>query len=197
MIRVGITGGIGSGKSRVCGVFSCLGIPVYHTDEEARILIESDEVIRQELIRLLGTEIFSGKTLNRTLMSRFIFENSELLKAVNGIVHPRVAIHFDNWCSRQSGIPYVMQESAILFESGSWKKFDVIILVTAPETVRMERVLKRQGMTMEKIRAIVKNQLPEEEKIVRSHYVFFNDDSELILPGIVNLHETLTHPTNR
>jgi dephospho-CoA kinase len=197
MIRVGITGGIGSGKSLVCKVLSLFGIPVYLADAEARKLMETDPSIRRELISVCGPEIFTGDHLNRPLMSRLIFGDNDLLKAVNGIVHPAVARHFDAWCARQTGSPYVVQESALLFESGARERFDVVVLVTAPENLRMERVLKRPGMTVEKIRAIVKNQLAEEEKIVGSHVVFHNDGSNLILPGIVALHLTLAHPDNR
>lgn len=197
MIRVGITGGIGSGKSLVCKVLSIIGIPVYHADDEARNLMETDPDIRRELIRLCGPDIFSGNLLNRPLMSHLIFDNNALLQAVNGVVHPAVARDFEGWCDRQTTSPYLVQESALLFESGAWERFDVVVLVTAPEALRIERVLKRPGMTVEKIRAIVKNQLAEEEKIVRSHVVFHNDGNDLILPGIVALHTTLAHPDKR
>ncbi len=197
MTRVGITGGIGSGKSLVCKVLSMFGIPVYHADAEARKLMETDPLLRGELIRLCGAEIYTSGRLNRPLMSRLIFSNSDLLQAVNSVVHPAVAHDFDAWSARQSGYPYLVQESALLFESGAWERFDVVVLVTAPEAVRTARVLNRPGMTVEKIRAIVKNQLAEEEKIVRSHVVFHNDGNNLILPGIVALHTTLAHPDKR
>lgn len=193
MIRVGITGGIGSGKTRVCGVLKLLGVPVYHADEEARNLMESDSVIRHELTGLLGADVFSGKSLNRARMSQLIFGSEERLKAVNSIVHPRVALHFEKWCRQHTDVPYVAEESALLFESGIWQRFDVILLVTAPEPVRFSRVLQRPGMTMEKIRTIVKNQLPEPEKIVRSHVVLHNDGKTLILPGILKLHNSLAN----
>jgi dephospho-CoA kinase len=191
MIRVGITGGIGSGKTLVCKVLEQLGVPVYNADTAARNIMESDEEIRHDLTRLLGNGIYTGMSLNRTLVSSLIFGNEELLKALNGIVHPRVALHFEAWCNQQSGAPYVAEESAILFESGIWQRFDKILLVTATEEVRFSRALQRPGMTMEKIRAVVKNQLPESEKIVRSHVVIHNDGKALILPDILRLHDSM------
>lgn len=193
MIRVGITGGIGSGKTWVCRVLAQLGVPVYNADEAARNLMETDGAIRQNLTGLLGDGIYDGRSLNRSLISRLIFGNEELLKAVNGIVHPRVALHFEDWCRQQAGQHYVVEESAILFESGIWQRFDVIVLITAPEAVRFSRAMQRPGMTMEKIRAVVKNQLPESEKIVRSHVVIHNDGKALILPDILRLHDSLAH----
>jgi dephospho-CoA kinase len=191
MIRVGITGGIGSGKSWICQIFIRLGIPVYHADDAARMITENDGAIRQDLISLLGNDIYSGKSLNRSKMAEMIFNDQELLKKVNHIIHPRVVSDFQNWCQAMAGFPYVIQESAILFESELYRMFDFIVLVTAPEEVRFRRVITRNGMTIEKIHSIMKNQLPEKEILVRSHLILRNDDKNLVLPPILKFHREL------
>ena len=191
MIKVGITGGMGSGKSLVCQVFERLGIPVYYADEAARKLMEHDAVIRHDLMAWLGEDIYAGNSLDRLKMAGLIFTNPELLKIVNRIVHPRVAVDFQNWCDSYENKPYVIQESAILIESEAYRFVDFIILVTAPEDVRFNRVITRDGMTPEKIHAIMKNQWPDNEKASRSQFVLPNDNKSLILPGILDLHSRL------
>lgn len=190
MIKVGITGGIGSGKSVVCQVFLKLGAPVYHADSEARQLSETDPEIISELTALLGNDIFMGRTLNRSRMSELIFNDKSLLEKVNQIIHPKVAEQFLLWCRKYAGYAYVIQESAILFESRAFLLFDKTITVTAPEEVRIQRTISRKDMTLEKIRAIMLNQMPEQEKILRSHDVIINDGMKPVLPKILQLHQT-------
>jgi dephospho-CoA kinase len=192
MTRLAVTGGIGSGKSLVCRIFSALGVPVYPADLQARTLMEENEQIRKELISLLGPEIYSGKVLNRRMMADLIFMQPALLEAVNGIVHPRVADDFKNWCVENKDEKLLVQESAILFESGAYRHFDIILVVTAPVEVRIRRVLEREGMTSEKIQQIMKNQLPEEEKTVRSHIILNNDGDHLILPSVLKILEDIS-----
>jgi dephospho-CoA kinase len=188
MIRIGVTGGIGSGKSLICRVFSQLGVPVYSADDAAKNLMEHDPQIRKDLTGIFDASIYEGEKLNRSKLAGLIFENPELLARVNRIVHPRVAHDFNNWCSSFPKAPFVIQESAILFESNAFKSVDHIILVTAPEEMRIQRVLSRPGMTREKVLRIMKNQLPEEEKIVRSHFIINNDETTLILPIILSIY---------
>ena len=192
MIKVGVTGGIGSGKSLICQVFSKLGIPVYIADDAAKELMDHDAEIRKGLTGILGAEIYEGGKLDRSTLSRLIFDNPKLLADVNRIVHPRVGQNFREWCSSYTSVPFVIQESAILFESNTFNLFDYIILVTAPEAIRIKRVLLRPGMTRKKILGIMKNQLPEEEKMVRSHFVINNDESTLILPLILSIYTEIT-----
>jgi dephospho-CoA kinase len=193
MIKVGITGGIGSGKSLVCEVFARLNIPVYHADLEARKLTDSDPSIRNELTSLLGKTIYSGPTLNRVLMADLVFNDPNLLEKVNAIIHPRVAQHFMLWCNNSMFHPYVIQESAILFESKAYLGFDAVISVSCPEETRIQRVLIRKNMNREKILAVMKNQLPESEIIRRSDYVIDNDGTKLLLPQILRIHNILQH----
>ncbi len=188
MIRVGLTGGIGSGKSLICQVFSLLRVPVYYADIEARLLMDHDPEIKQALRGILGTAFFHQGILDRTRMASILFSDKSLLDQVNKLVHPRVAVHFSGWCKRHEGFSYVIQESALIFESNAYQNFDQIITVTAPEKIRMQRVLARENMTSEKAAAIMHNQLPEEEKTRRSHLVIVNDGTELVIPQVLKLH---------
>jgi dephospho-CoA kinase len=192
MIKVGITGGIGSGKSLVCQVLERFGIPVYYADAAARILMDNDPVIRHDLRAWLGEDIYAGNSLDRIKMAGLIFTNPELLKIVNRIVHPRVAADFQNWCDSSGNKPYVIQESAILFESEAYRFVDYIVLVTAPADVRQSRVMNRDGMTPEKIQAIMQNQWPDSEKASRSQFILKNDNKSLVLPRILDLHSQLS-----
>lgn len=192
MIKVGITGGIGSGKSIICQVFIRLGVPVYYADDAAKKLMEQDPDIRKALVSLLGENIYAGNSLDRPKMTGLIFNDPGLLLKVNRIVHPRVVDDFMKWCVLFEQLPYVIHESAILFENELHRLFDFIILVTAPEEVRFQRALQRKSMTAEKIKSIMKNQLQEKENIVRSHLVLNNDGKNLLLPEILNIHAKLT-----
>ena len=193
MKKVGITGGIGSGKSLICQVFSRLGVPVYNADMAAKILTETDPEIRENIIMLMGEDIYSGYLINRSEMIQRIFNNPVLLKKVNQIIHPKVAAHFEEWCTNHADHPYVIQDSALLFESNAYRLFDGFVMVTSPIELRISRVIKRKGMTLETIRSIMQNQLPEEEKIARSQYVLINDETTLVLPQILKLHVALTN----
>jgi dephospho-CoA kinase len=188
MIKVGITGGIGSGKTVVCQVFLKLGAPVYFADVEAKLLSETDRGIRKDLKALLGKDIYSGRTLDRSKMSDLVFGNRILLDGVNRIIHPKVAMHFQAWCREHARFDYIIQESAILFESSAYLLFDKTVTVTAPEELRIQRTVSRKSMTLEKIKAIMQNQMPEHEKVARSHHVILNDGAKLILPQILKLH---------
>jgi dephospho-CoA kinase len=191
MIKVGITGGIGSGKSLVCQVFSKLGAPVYYADSAARRLSETDPGIRDNLMVLLGTDIYINGLLNRTKMSALIFNDKSLLEKVNHIIHPKVAEDFILWCRDKTHNAYVIQESAILFESKAYMLFDKYVTVTSPEDVRIQRILSRNEMTLDKIRAIINNQSTDQEKTAHSHYVINNDGIKPILPQILRLHQEL------
>lgn len=193
MIKVGITGGIGSGKSLVCQVFTKLGAPIYDADSAAKRLSESDPGIMDNLTALLGRDIYSGGLLNRTKMAALIFNDKSLLEKVNQIIHPKVAEDFLLWCRDKTHHAYVIQESAILFESKVYMLFDKYITVTSPEDVRIQRILLRNEMTLDKIRAIINNQLTDPEKTARSHYVIDNDGIKPILPQILRLHRELNN----
>ena len=170
---VGLTGGIGSGKTTVARMFATLGIPVYNSDIEAKKLTQTSEKIRKELILLLGEEIFADGVLNRKLMANKIFNDNILLKKTNAIIHPKVAEHFRQWAAAQK-TPYVIKEAAILFESGSAALCDVVIMVTAPEKERIRRVMERDGVSEEDVRARMDNQWSDAKKIELSDFVIEN-----------------------
>jgi len=193
MIKIGITGGIGSGKSIICQVFSILKVPVYHADAEAKMLTESDPTIRKQLEAVAGVNVFNNGGLNRLLLADLIFNNSDMLEKINGIIHPKVAVHFKEWCTRHSQDPYIIHESAILFESNTYKDFQKIVAVTSPEDKRISRILNRNNMTIDRIRSIMMNQLPESEIVQRSDFVIINDDSQLIIPQVLELHHIFLH----
>ncbi len=174
---VGLTGGIGSGKTTVAKQFQALGIPVYIADEEAKKLMNRSKIIKRKLIALFGDEAYKDNTLNRPFLADKIFNNAENLKKMNAVVHPKVASHFKNWVKKQIA-PYVLKESAILFENGAYKDCDLIITVTAPLELRKKRLLKRDNTTLEKIQAIINNQWSDESKISKSHFVITNKDLE-------------------
>jgi dephospho-CoA kinase len=189
MIKIGITGGIGSGKSLICKVFTRFGIPIYYADDEAHYITDQDPEIRKKIIALTGEHIYSGNELNRQVLAAYIFNDKSLLEQVNRIIHPKVAAHFNDWCTHHTDHPYIIQESAILFESDAYKNFDKIVTVSAPEPIRIRRVLSRKNMTPGKIKAILRNQLDEKEKIDRSHYIVINDNTQLVIPQILHLHQ--------
>ncbi len=191
MLKIGLTGGIGSGKTIVAGIFRRLGIPVYHADDQARIIADTDLAVRDELQLLLGKEIYTANGLDREKMSSVIFSNPELLAEVNLIIHPRVRDHFFKWMASLPASRYIMQEAAILFESGASKFFDRFIAVSAPTELRIKRLLNRKGMTREKILNVMNNQMDEEEKIRRSDYVIHNDEKTPLLPQVLEIHNEL------
>lgn len=190
MIIVGITGGIGSGKSLVCQVFSKFKIPVYSSDDESKNISQNDPEIQRELTALLGPEIYKYGILNRALMAEKIFKDGALLDSVNKIIHPKVAADFKSWLNRHSHNAYVIQESAILFESNAYRICDIKVTVSSPEKLRISRVIQRKNMTMGKLKAIMLHQIPESEKVNRSDYVIENNESRLLIPQILQLHQT-------
>jgi dephospho-CoA kinase len=191
MIKVGVTGGIGSGKSLICKVFEKLGVPVYYADVAARDLSESDQEIKKCLIFLMGEDIYEDNSLNRPKMASLIFNNKQLLNSVNQIFSQKMRDHFASWCNGYTHYPYLINESAILFESKMYLLFDKIITISAPEEIRIQRVMTRQNMNRDKIKVIMQNQLSEIETIQRSHYVIINDGLSLVLPQIIQIHKSL------
>jgi len=190
VIKLGVTGGIGSGKTSVCNVFGILGIPVFSADEEAKKVMEVDTGIIMRLNAIAGHNIYTSGTLNRAELARLIFNNRTMLEKVNSIVHPAVFSRFNEWVKKQSA-PYIIMEAAILFESGGWKMVDRIITVTAPVEERIERVMRRSAITKEEVLERMKNQTSDSEKIKRSDYVIDNSENAMIIPAILNIHNSI------
>lgn len=175
MISIAITGGIGSGKSYVSDLLQKRGIPIYNTDDEAKRLMLSDEVIRQDLIALLGADVYMDGILNKALLASYLFADADNAARVNAIVHPRVKADFYRWLSEHQDCEMAGLESAILFEAGFEDTVDVIVMVYAPEALRIERAMKRDHATERQIRARMSAQMDDEEKCRMSHFVIRND----------------------
>lgn len=187
---IGLTGGIGSGKTTVAKMFSALGIPVYIADVEARKLTNNSKIIRRKLIQLLGEKAYSEKGLNRAFVADKIFNDKELLWAVNEVIHPKVAEHFKKWAQRQKA-PYVIKEAAILFENGGYKQCDAVILVTAPKDDRIARVMARDNTTKAEIEQRMDNQWPDKEKQRLAHFVIHNIAMEATRKRVADIHKSL------
>ena len=190
MIVVGLTGGIGSGKTTVAKQFAALGIPVYIADEEAKKLMNRSKIIKRKLIELFGSEAYKNDALNRPFIAQIIFSNKEILQKMNAIIHPRVATHFNKWILKQTAA-YVIKEAAILFENDGYKLCDYVITVVAPKELRIKRLLKRDTTTIDKIEAIIKNQWSDEEKIKLSHFKITNINLEDTKKQVVEVHNQL------
>ena len=188
MLKVGITGGIGSGKSFIAKVFYELGASIYDADTFAKYLMQNNESVKEKIKLLLGDEAYRNDTINRHFIEQKIYGNKHLLTAVNNIIHPAVKQHFNEWCSEQSG-KYVIKETAIMFESGANYGLDFIVTVSSPFELRKRRTLTREGMTEEKFNAIVKNQLTDVQRNTKANFVIENDDKQLLLPEILKLHD--------
>ena len=198
MLRIGITGGIGSGKSIASRLFYALGVPVYDADSRARWLMENDAALRQQLTHAFGATTYDATGhLNRTVLASTVFSNPEQLAQLNALVHLHVGTDFEHWATaqQQAGHAYVLKEAALLFEAGSYKQLDRIITVFAPLAVRQARVLRRDPhRSATEVQAIMAKQLSEEEKMQRADYVLTNDDRQPLLPQVLALHAAFSAP---
>lgn len=186
-LQVGITGGIGAGKTIIARTFSLLGIPVYDADSNAKWLMSHDKMLIKKIINLFGEEAYyPDGSLNREFISAKAFHSKNLIKSLNSIVHPAVRSHYHKWVENNTDSPYLLKEAAILFESNAHKELDKVITVSAPVEVRIERTLARDAKrTREQVLVIMEKQIPEEEKIVLADYVIYNDNSQLIIPQVL------------
>lgn len=189
MIKIGITGGIGSGKSTVCKVFKVLGIPVFNADEEARRLMQEDKNLVEKIKELFGEEAYLNNKLNRAKLAAMVFENKDLLQKLNALVHPAVGKEFIRWAAKQTDQPYVIKEAAILFESNAHRGLDYVITVSAPEKLRIERIMQRDGVSEEQVKQRMQNQWPERKKVQLADFVVVNDDKKMVLPQVMRLHD--------
>ena len=190
MLKVGITGGIGSGKSTVCQVFSELGIPIYNADFEAKQLYFTDLNLKSELIANFGESIYlSDNELNKPAI-RDIIAQEKTRQILNSIVHPKVFKQFENWVKTQTS-PYVLKEAAILFESGADKTVDIVIGVLADELTRIRRVAHRDNLPIETIKKIIESQIPQEELRKKCNYIIHNNGEESITDQVMKIHQDL------
>lgn len=187
---VGLTGGIGSGKTTVAKMFNQLGVPIYIADQEAKKLMATSKVIKRKLIELFGNKAYVNNQLNKPFIANVIFNDETVLDKMNAIIHPRVARHFNKWIQKQNGL-YVIKESAILFEEELYKHCDFVITVTAPKELKIKRLLKRDTTTKKKIEAIMKNQWSDEEKIKLSNFIIINSDIEKTKDQVAKIHQQI------
>lgn len=187
---VGLTGGIGSGKTTVANMFKALGIPVYIADIEAKNLTVTSRSIRKAIIDLLGEEAYNGSELNRSWIAEKVFEREDLLQKLNKIIHPKVRSHFNSWLKKQKA-PYCVKEAAILFETGGYKDCDYMVLVTAPEQIRIERIMQRDKLDKADILQRMQHQWSDDKKEALSDFVIHNQTKDATSAQVLEIHKTL------
>lgn len=192
-LQIGITGGIGAGKSLVCRIFGILGVPVYDADSRAKSVMTTDGILMNQIQKEFGLLSYhKDGSVDREYLANAVFSDEEKLKKLNALIHPRVALDYEHWVEKQKS-KYVLKEAALLFEAKSDKVLDKIIVVSAPEELRIKRVLLRDShRTEQQIKDIIRNQLSEEEKIKRADFVMLNDEKKLLIPQVLELHSVLT-----
>lgn len=191
-LLIGITGGIGSGKSTVARIFGILGIPLYSADDRAKWLMVNDQKLRSELISSFGEQAYQNDgNLDRSYLARTVFSDPEKVKTINSLVHPAVGRDFEKWASEQN-TPYVLKEAALIFETGSAKSLDYVINVSSPLKVRVARILNRDThRTEEQVNQIIDQQLPDEQKNELADFVIKNTDNRLLIPQVLKVHKKL------
>lgn len=194
MLRIGITGGIGSGKTTVCKIFETLHIPIYYADDRAKWLMVNSPALKNGILQLFGDKAYSSEgVLNRAHIGSIAFSSPAKLQKLNALVHPAVFVDGENWQQEQLalGAPYTLKEAALIYETGSYKTLDKVIVVTAPEDLRIERVMKRDGLTAEEVKDRIARQLPEEEKVEKADFVIQNDGTHSLIKQVLSIHQEL------
>jgi dephospho-CoA kinase len=191
MLMVGLTGGIGSGKTLVCSIFEKLKVPVYHADEAARRLMNSDAGLMESIREMFGDQAYGRDGLNRAYLAGLVFGDEERLSGLNKLVHPAVRDDFKRWAGQQRDAAYVIEEAAILFESGASQEMDLTILVHAPEEVRIRRVMERDGVSRVEVLKRIRHQMREETLMKMADHHLLNDGTTMILPQVVELHNKI------
>ena len=185
-----LTGGIGTGKTIVASMFKDLGVVIYNADNEAKLLMNTSPVLKEKIIALFGMKAYENNLLNRSYISRLVFSNKSLLVKLNSIVHPAVKIHFNEWLKFQNS-PYVVKEVAILFEIGAENAYNFILTITAPKDIRIKRLVKRDGKSVQEIKLIMSNQLHSSQQIKKSDFVINNTDLEKTRKEVYNIHNEI------
>jgi dephospho-CoA kinase len=188
MLKIGITGGIGSGKSTVCKVFELLNIPVFYADDVAKSIMHTDEELKQGIIKTFGERSYDNGSLNRPYIAGIVFNDERELEKLNALVHPAVFRAFDQWVIAQKQAPYVLKEAALLFESESFKMCDYSILVTAPYELKLKRIMARDGISEEQVQQRMEKQLTDEQKEKLANFFVENDEHQLVIPQVLELH---------
>ena len=185
IFKVGITGGIGVGKTTIAKIFHLLGIALYNADEQAKLLVTKNMELKDSILQLLGTQSYGEDgSYNRAFVAQKVFDQPLILQQLNSLIHPAVANDFETWCKNQSST-YVLKEAALLVESGSYKALDKLIVVTAPLAIRIARIEQRDQRSVEEIKSIIDRQLTDEKKIAEADFVISNDNHSLVIPQVL------------
>lgn len=195
MLKIGLTGGIGSGKSTVAKIFETLGIPVYYADAEAKRLMNSSETLKKVIRQNFGEATYENDQLNRKYLAGIVFNDPEKLELLNALIHPVTINDAEQWMQQQSA-PYSIKEAALLFESGAAENLDLIVGVYAPQALRIKRVMKRDGLTADEIMKRINRQVNEEMKMKLCDFVIINDEQELLIPQVLKLHQHFSGLSN-
>jgi dephospho-CoA kinase len=195
MLRIGLTGGIGSGKTTVAQIFNVLGIPVYSSDDAAKRLMNEDEDLKKKIIESFGKESYQNGELNRKYVANEAFSDPKKIKLLNSMVHPATIKDASAWMEKQNA-PYVIKEAALIFESGSDEFLDYVIGVKSPLNLRIERTMKRNNVTAEEVASRMKLQMDEVEKMNRCDFIIVNDEKEMLIPQVLSLHQKFLEVTS-
>jgi dephospho-CoA kinase len=194
MLKIGLTGGIGSGKSTVARIFEVLGIPIYYADEAAKRIMNENEALKEQIIDAFGPESYSGGPLNRAYLASRVFNDKEQLERLNALVHPVTIADSEQWMQRQT-TAYAIKEAALIFETGTQRYLDYVIGVSAPVSLRILRAMKRDHSTKEKVQAVIDRQLDESIKMKLCDFVIANNEQQAILPQVMGIHHILLEKT--
>lgn len=194
LLKIGITGGIGSGKSTICQIFEVLGVPVYYADDSAKSLMNNDLSLVNAIKKTFGDHVYDDRgQLDRQVLASLVFNDKKKLKKLESLVHPAVFAHSEAWIEQQAqkNVPYILKEAALIFESGSYQQLDKVITVFAPESVRIQRVKKRDNTSEAAIKARMDKQLSEEEKKRLANFIIYNDNQQALIPQVLKIHQEL------
>jgi dephospho-CoA kinase len=192
MLKIGITGGIGSGKTTVCKIFETLDIPIYYADDRAKWLMNNDLALKKQLIQHFGEKTYTASgVLDRAFIATVVFNNPTQLAALNRFVHPAVARDAAAWHEAQKNVAYTLKEAALIYEIAAEKQYDAIIAVTAPLNLRIERTMQRDHLDEPAVRARIANQMDEAEKVSRADFVIFNDGKQALVPQVMQIHQAI------
>jgi dephospho-CoA kinase len=196
--KIGVTGGMGVGKTSVCRIFESFGIPIYNADIRAKALMTENESVRRDIEAEFGWDAYhKDGSLNRTYLAKIVFDNPEKLEKLNSIVHPRVFDDYNSWVAGQTDAPYTIKEAALMFETDSYKQLDEIIVVTCPINIRIERIMKRDHAKREDVLKRINNQMTDKERLKRAHYIIRNDGSESLIHQSIDIHQQILQKTKR
>jgi dephospho-CoA kinase len=190
-MKIGITGGMGSGKSFVCSIIENLGYPMFNSDKEAKWLMENNASLIAEIKKNVGNNAYTNNKINKEAIRKYIFNRGKNREKLNDIVHPAVYHHFDNWAQQFTSNTLIFNESALLIETGSFKRFDKIILITAPEELKIKRLIQRENVSKEEIRLRMNSQLSDEVKKDHADYIIENNETDFLLPKIFTIIDQL------